>query len=609
LLVTTTQKLPRRAELPVEYTWDLTTIYPSAAAWEADVAQMEQVLAEVVSLQGTLADGPAALLKILAACDHVSMLLGRLSIYALCLLDIDSLDTHAQALAERADTLAAEAGAAVAFVEPEILELPDATITQWLKDEPALGIYRYALEELARQRRHICDAKIEALLASAEEVARAPGSIFTVLTEADLSFGTIADEAGSPLQLSVGRFIRCMDSQDRRVRRDAYEAFYGAFAALRNTFAATLAAQVRTHIFFARARGYDSCLHAALEPHDIPISVYTNLVATVDRHLDHLHRYVRLRKHMLGFNDQRVYDLFAPLVSEISVTIAYPEATRIIQAALAPLGPEYADALQRAFADRWIDVYENAGKASGAYTIDAHAITPRILINYHDRLADVFTLAHELGHAMHFWFARQAQPYSYGDPTAFAGEVAATLNEVLLAHYLIDTADDPLLRTYLVAQRLKEVHVSLYRQSMLAAFEFDIHQCAEAGGTLTTELLCEQYLDLMARYHGPAVALDDLIALEWARDPHLYRGFYIYQYATGTAAALALCEQILAEGPPAVARVLQFLRSGSSRPSIELLRDAGVDMTTPQPVEQAIKSFAALVDQLEALSYCCGQRG
>lgn len=417
-----------------------------------------------------------------------------------------------------------------------------------------------------------------------------------------MSFGPIEDESGKLTQLSWARYRRFMESKDRRVRRDAFKTLYQGYGALRNTFAATLSSEIRSHIFYARARNYDLCLHAALEPDDIPIEVFTNLVATIDRSLPRLHRYVGLSKRLLELDELHIYDLFAPLVPEIDVIMTYGQAKETVQSALAPLGPAYAATLQHIFRNRQINIYESIGKSTDACSYTAYTTEPFILLNYQDRLKDMFTLSHELGHAAHSSFTRQAQPYIYGSYTLFVAEIASILNEVLLTDYLVKTGSEPTLRKHLIAQQLKNIYTKLFRQTMFATFELDIHQRMEVGEVLTADRLCDLYRTLVARYHGPDVILDDDIGLEWTRIPHFYPGFYVYQYATGIAAALALAKQILAEGQPAVDRYLHFLRSGSSRSSIDLLRDAGVDMTKEDPILQSLDTFDTLLDELEVSS-------
>ncbi|MCS7288097.1 MAG: oligoendopeptidase F [Roseiflexus sp.] len=597
--MTDTQKVPRRDEIPEQYRWDLTTIYPDDAAWERDIAAIEQMLGDVSALQGHVARSADDLLKALRLRDQVSMRLWQIYVYANRRFDSDTTDPVGQALAERAGTLAAKVSAALAFIDPEILAAPEDQIRAWLKEHPDLAVYEYALDQLLRQRAHVRSAEIEAILAQFSDITRAPGEIYEVLTNADLSFPTIEDEQGQQVQLSHGRFLRFLRSPDRRVRRDAFVGYYSAFQGIRNTLGASLAAQVRTHVVNARIRNYASSLEAALLPNDIPVEVYHNLIATVSANLPRLHRYLRLRRRIMGLDELHFYDLYAPLVPEADIAVPYDEAERLVRAAFEPLGEEYGAAVAEAFRSRWIDVYENVGKRSGAYSDGAYTTAPFMLLNYQGRLNDVFTLAHELGHAMHSYFTRKTQPYIYGDYTIFVAEVASTLNEALLTDYLLKTHDDPKLRRYLIVEQLEDIRTTLFRQTMFAEFELDIHRRAEAGEPLTAELFSTIYRDLVARYHGSEVALDEQIALEWARIPHFYYNFYVYQYATGLSAALALHKRIVNEGRPAIERYLRFLRSGSSRPSIELLRDAGVDMLSSLPIQAAMDHFDALLDELD----------
>jgi oligoendopeptidase F len=600
--VTVTQTVPRRSELPAEYTWDLTLIYPDEHAWEADVARLESMLPAVAALQGQVGASAANLLRALQLQDEIGVLVSQLYVYASHRKDSDSTDPVGQALEERAGSLYARVSAALAFIEPEILAIPEATLAAWQRNEPGLAVYEYALQELNRRRAHIRSAEVEEVLAQLSDVTRAPGDTFDILTNADLAFPTIADESGQPVQLSHARYGRYMESKDRRVRRDAFKGLYSAFKGVRNTLATTLSAAVRSHVIDARIRNYPSALVAALEPRDIPIDVYHNLVQTINANLPRLHRYMGIRRRLMGLDELRVYDLYASLVPEIDVTVPYAEATATVSRAFAPLGAEYRAVIERAFGSRWIDVYENVGKRSGAYSGGAYSTPPFILLNYQDRLDDMFTLAHELGHSIHSYFTRAHQPPVYGHYTIFVAEVASTLNEALLTDYLLKTRDDPALRKYLVVQQLEDIRTTIFRQTMFAEFELDMHTRAEAGEALTADALSGRYYDLVARYHGPEVTLDEEIAWEWARIPHFYYNFYVYQYATGLSAALALSRQILTDGQPAVERYLRFLGSGASRSSIDLLRDAGVDMTTPEPIQAAMDRFEALLDELEALS-------
>ncbi len=600
-MTTATQKVPTRAEAPVEFTWDLSVVFPDVTAWEQELAAVEEQAGQLAALQGTTGQGPEHLLRVLTLRDEVARRLYALYIYASHRKDTDATDPVGQALQERAGSFAARVAAAMAFIEPEILSVPEATLDQWLRETPALQLYRYELEKLNRRRAHVRSAEVEHVLAQFSDITRAPYETFEMLIDSDLSFPSITDEQGNAVQLSHARYRRFIESPDRRVRRDAFKGYFGAFRPFRNTIATTLGAAIRTHVIEARMRNYASALEAALAPNEIPLEVYHNLIATVEANLDKNYRYMEVRKRLMGLDELRVYDLYAQPVPDVAITVPYPEATALMEAAFAPLGPEYAEALHQAFSSRWIDVYENVGKRSGAYSGGAYSTPPYILLNYQDQLDDAFTLAHELGHSMHSFFTRKSQPFVYGNYTIFVAEVASTLNEALLTDYLLKHRDDEALRRRLLVQQIEDIRRTIIRQTMFASFELMLHELVEAGEPLTSESLTARYYDLVAKYHGPTVALDDEIGFEWARIPHFYYNFYVYQYATGLSAALALSRQIISEGQPAVERYITFLRSGSSRPSIDLLRDAGVDMTTPAPVQAAMDTYGQLIDELGRL--------
>jgi len=600
--VTQAHNVPRRDEVPVEYTWNLGLMYADDDAWEREVAQLEAMIPEIAALQGAVGAGAGSLLRALKLRDDVGIRLYQIYRYASHRQDSDSTDPAGQALAERAGSLYAKIAAATAFIEPEILAIPEETIAAWLREEPELQLYDYALEELARQRAHVRSAEVEGILAQFYDVTRSTGEIFEILTNADISFPTIEDQSGQTVKLSHARYGRFMESRDRRVRRDAFKGMFGAFGGIRNTLGTTLAAEVRSHVVNARIRNYSSALEAALAPKNIPLDVYHNLIATINANLPRLHHYMRVRKQIMGLDELRIYDLYAPLVPEVDMTVPYGEATETVRAAFAPLGANYGEAVSKAFSSRWIDIYENVGKRSGAYSFGAYTTAPFVLMNYQDKLRDMFTLAHELGHSMHSYHTRRSQSYVYGHYSLFVAEVASTLNETLLTDHLLKTRDDPALRKELIVQQLEDIRTTIFRQTMFAEFELDLHTRVEAGEPLTADSISKSYHDIVARYQGPTVTLDEEIAYEWARIPHFYSGFYVYQYATGLSAALALSKQILEEGQPAVDRYLQFLSSGSSRSSIDMLRDAGVDMTTPQPIQAAMDTFEALLNELEALS-------
>ncbi|HEX6540307.1 MAG TPA: oligoendopeptidase F [Ktedonobacterales bacterium] len=596
------QTLPKRSDVKIEDTWELETIYPTNEAWEADFSRVSAMQPGLSELQGHLGESAQTLLEALKRRDAAGEILGRLFVYAYMRLHQDSTDNTYQAMADRVTTLANDINTATAHQTPEILAIPQERLEALLQEEPGLQVYRHAIEEITRERPHILSAEMEGLLAQAAEVGNAPERIYEMFSTADLKLPSVRDAEGNDVQLTQGNFVaHFLESRDRDVRRNAFEAMFTTYQSYRNTMAATLSAQVKRNIFFARARHYASALEASLEPHNIPVSVYDNLITTVNNNLPVLHRYLRLRKKLLGLSDLHMYDLYVPMVPEIEYKVTYQEAQQRIAEALAPLGDDYVSVVQRGFASRWIDVYENEGKRSGAYSWGSYGTNPFMLLNYQDTMDSMFTLAHEMGHSMHSHFTWQTQPYPYSSYTLFVAEVASTLNEALLTHALLQTTTDRALRMYIINHALETFRTTLYRQTLFAEFERDMHAKAEAGEALTPEALGGIFKRLNDTYYGPVVTVDDVIANEWGRIPHFYSSFYVYQYATGISASSALAHQILTEGQPAVDRYLRFLRSGSSDYSINLLRDAGVDLSTPAPVQEALDTFSHYLDDLEAL--------
>ncbi|MGE5334529.1 MAG: oligoendopeptidase F [Nitrososphaerota archaeon] len=596
------QTRPKRSDVKTGDTWELETIYPSNEAWEADFARVSAMQLGLGEMQGHLGDSAQNLLEAFVRRDAAGDILGRLFVYAYMRLHQDSTNNTYQAMADRVTTLANDINTATAYQTPEILAIPQERLDAFLQEEPRLQAYRHALDEITRERPHILSAEIEGLLAQAAEIGNAPERIYEMFSTADLKLPSVRDAEGNEVQLTQGNFVsHFLEGRDRSVRRNAFDAMFGAYQSYRNTMAALLGAQVKRNIFFARARHYDSSLHAALDPSNIPVSVYDNLITTVNNNLPVLHRYLRLRKKLLGLDDLHMYDLYVPMVPEIEYSVSFQEAQRQVAEALAPLGQEYVSVVQRGFASRWIDVYENEGKRSGAYSWGSFGTNPFMLLNYQDTMDSMFTLAHEMGHSMHSYFTWQTQPYHYSSYTLFVAEVASTLNEALLTHHLLRTTTDRALRMYIINHALETFRTTLYRQTLFAEFERDMHGQAEEGESLTPELLGTIFKRLNDTYYGPVVTVDDLIANEWARIPHFYSSFYVYQYATGISASSALAHQILTEGQPAVDRYLRFLRSGASDYSINLLRDAGVDLSTPAPVQEALNSFGRYLDDLEAL--------
>ena len=596
------QTRPKRSDVKTEDTWELETIYPTNEAWEADFTRVNAMQPGLSELQGRLGDSAQTLFEALKRRDAAGDILGRMFVYAYMRLHQDSTDNTYQAMADRVTTLANDINTATSYQTPEILAIPQERLDAFLQEEPGLQVYRHALDEITRERPHILSAEIEALLAQAAELGNAPERIYEMFSSADLTLPSVRDAEGNEVQLTQGNFVsHFLEGRDRDVRRNAFEAMFGAYQSYRNTIATMLGAQVKRNIFFARARRYDSSLQAALEPHNIPVSVYENLISTVNGNLPVLHRYLRLRKKLLGLDDLHMYDLYVPMVPDIEFKVTYPEAQRQIAQAFAPLGADYVSVVERSFSSRWVDVYENEGKRSGAYSWGSYGTNPFMLLNFHETMDGMFTLAHEMGHSMHSYFTWQTQPYPYSSYTLFVAEVASTLNEALLTHSLLQTTTDPALRMYIINHALETFRTTLYRQTLFAEFEHDIHAQAEAGEALTPESLGATFKRLNDTYYGPVVTVDELIANEWARIPHFYSSFYVYQYATGISASSALAHQILTEGQPAVDRYLRFLRSGSSAYSIDLLRDAGVDLSSPAPIQQALDSFGRYLDDLEAL--------
>ncbi len=598
----TAQQVPTRSEANATDTWDLTLMYADDATWERELGAVDTLISTLVAYQGQVGISADTVVATIQAREALMKTAHQLYIYAHCRYDSDSGDAAGQGLSARAQAMVAKAQAATAFVDPEVLAVAEATLREWIATHPVLSQYAYYLDVLLRNRSHTRSAEVEEVLAQMGEMAGAPSSIFGVLNNTDMEFGIIQDEEGNDVALSHGRYGKYLESNDRRVRKDTFHTFYKSFAAHRNTLAMTLSSGVRANVINARMRGYNSAVEAALAPNDIPVAVYHNLVTTVQANLPKIHRYMDIRKRMMHLDDLRIYDLYAPIHQGVELAVDYREGCELVAAALQPLGADYQTALSAAFESRWIDVYENKGKRSGAYSTGSYTTAPYILLNYQNRLDDVFTLAHELGHSMHSYYTRRAQPYHYGDYTIFVAEVASTLNEALLVNHLLKTRQDPALRRHLVVQQLEDIRRTLVRQTMFAEFELDMHTRSENDEPLTADGLTERYYDLAKRYHGPTVVLDDEIGLEWSRIPHFYYNFYVYQYSTGISAALALADKVQQGDAAAVTNYLSFLGGGSSKSSIDLLRGAGVDMASPAPVQAAMDHFDVLLDELEQLA-------
>lgn len=595
------QTLQKRQDIAKDYTWNLESIFASDEEWEHDFQTLQQSLPELEALKGTLSQSGQALANVLQKRDGMSLLLEKLYVYTSMRRDEDTTNGKYQAMADRAMQLVVRATTALSYIEPEILALPQETLDRFVQETPVLAIYKQQLADLNRKRGHIRSAEVEAVLAATGEVADAPDAIFSMIDNADLKLPTITDEVGREVDVTKGNYLTYIRSANRDVRKAAFEGMQGTFLKQRNTLAATLSAQVKTDLFYTRQHNYTSCRERALAANNIPVSVYDNLVETVHENIPLLNRYMQLRKRILGLDEMHMYDLYVPIVEETTDEMTYEQAHDTVIAALAPLGENYSSLLKGAFTHRWIDVYETPGKRGGAYSGGAYATQPFILLNFQNKRDSMYTLAHELGHSMHSYFTRTNQPYQYGDYTIFVAEVASTLNEELLTEHLLKNTRDKATRIALLNHSLEDFRGTLFRQTMFAEYEQTIHHLAETGESLTADVLSEQYMELNQRYYGAETIVDDLIGIEWGRIPHFYYNFYVYQYATGISAASALVQQILQEGQPAVERYLKFLSSGSSDYSIELLKKAGVDMTSPEPVRQAFQLFDSRLTQMEQL--------
>ncbi|MFI8576649.1 oligoendopeptidase F [Rossellomorea aquimaris] len=598
---TATKSLPGRKEVEDKLTWRLEDIFESDEAWEKEYKAIKELTGKAEEFKGTLGEGADQLYKAFAFQDEIMERMGRVYTYSHMRYDQDTTNSYYQGLDDRAKSLYTQLGSKFAYLVPEVLSIEESKLQGFLDEKEELKKYKHALEEINLQRPHVLSAEEEALLAQASEVFSAASNTFGMLNNADLEFPSIKDENGEEVDITHGRFIRFLESSDRRVREEAFKKVYETYGKFENTFASTLSGAVKKDNFVANVRHYDSARHAALSNNNIPEQVYDNLVDTVNKNLHLLQRYVKLRKKVLGLDEVHMYDLYTPLVKEVKMDISYDEAQNMILDGLKPLGEEYANVLKEGFDNRWVDVVENKGKRSGAYSSGAYGTNPYILMNWQDNVNNLFTLAHEFGHSVHSYYTRSAQPYTYGHYSIFVAEVASTCNEALLNDYLLNTIDDEKKRLYLLNHYLEGFRGTVFRQTMFAEFEHLIHKKAQEGEALTSEFLTKEYYELNKKYFGEDISIDEEIGLEWARIPHFYYNYYVYQYATGYSAATALCQQILEEGEPAVERYIDFLKAGSSDYPIEVLKKAGVDMTTSKPVEDACKVFEEKLNEMEEL--------
>lgn len=599
---TTVKKLPARNEISPEDTWRLEDIFPSDEDWDKEYNEVQKLIPNAGKYEGRLGESAETLYEALQFQDHILSRLGKLYTYAHMRYDQDTTNSFYQSLDDKIKNLYSEAASVLAYIVPELLAEDEAKIAGFLEEKTELQLYKHSLEEINLQRPHVLSAEQESLLAQASEVLGASSNTFGMLNNADLEFPSIKDENGEDVEITHGRFIRFLESDEQRVRHDAFKAVYETYGKFRNTFASTLSGNIKKDNFNAKIRNYESARHAALAANNIPESVYENLVNTINDNLHLLHRYVKLRKKVLGVEELHMYDLYTPLVKEVKMEIPYKEAKDLILKGLKPLGGDYLNILKEGFENRWVDVHENKGKRSGAYSSGTYGTNPYILMNWQDNVNNLFTLAHEFGHSVHSYYTRKYQPYPYGNYSIFVAEVASTCNEALLNDYLLKTIDDDKKRLYLLNHYLEGFRGTVFRQTMFAEFEHLIHKKAQNNEALTADSLTKEYYELNKKYFGEEdIVIDEEIGLEWSRIPHFYYNYYVYQYATGFSAATALSKQILQEGQPAVDRYIEFLKSGSSDYPIEVLKKAGVDMTSSKPIEDACKVFEEKLNEMESL--------
>ncbi|GGC77338.1 oligoendopeptidase F [Enterococcus wangshanyuanii] len=595
------KQLPERSTLPIEMTWDLTKVFKDDQAFDDAYQVLTKELQEVEKYKGTLDQGSTAFFNSIEMLLNVYRQIEVIYVYAHLKNDQDTANATYQALYARASSLFAQVSEAVAWFEPELLSLNDDLIWGYFAEKPELEIYRHFVENILNERPHILSAEQEALLAGASEIFGASSDTFSILNNADLKFPVIEDENGEKIQLTHGVYGQLMENIDRDVREKAFKALYSVYDQFQNTFAQTLSSHVKAHNYKAKVRNYPSARAAALSSNHIPESVYDTLLDVVNKHLPLLHRYVALRKRLLNLEELHMYDMYTPILGEASIKYSYEEAKEKALTALKPMGEEYLTVVKTAFNDRWIDVIENQGKRSGAYSSGAYDTAPYILMNWHDSLDQLYTLVHEMGHSVHSYFTRNNQPYVYGDYSIFLAEIASTTNENILTEHLLETETDPRIRAYVLNHYLDGFKGTIFRQTQFAEFEHFIHTEDAKGTPLTSEYLSEYYEQLNAKFYGPDVVKDPEIMLEWTRIPHFYYNYYVYQYATGFSAASALANKILGEEPRALENYLTYLKSGSSDYPIEVMKKAGVDMTKPQYIEDAMKVFEARLNELEKL--------
>jgi oligoendopeptidase F len=595
-----TNKIPARADVPEKDKWAIQDLFATDDDWRAALAKAKEFIPRITAFRGRLAESGAALLSFFRLDDEISLAFDALVHYAQRRSDEDTRVAAYQEMVSQVTRFAVEIQSAAAFETPELLAISDENMNRLYAEAPELELYRLNIDRIRRRREHVLSDKEEAILAAAGEMAASPDDIYSMLNDADLKFPDAVDKDGNKHPVTHGTFIPLMQSYDRVLRKSAFDSLYSVYGQFRNTSAATLSAQLKQLLFFANVRKYPSTLDAALDGNEVPTEIYRNLIDAVHRSFAPMYRYVALRKKLLGVDELHMYDLYVPVVDGVEMKFTFEEAKEIALKALAPLGEDYLNLLREGFANGWIDVYENEGKRSGAYSAGAR-VHPYVLLNFKGTLDDVFTLVHEMGHSIHSYLSNKTQPTAYQDYVIFVAEVASTCNEALLMEYLLSVTTDKKERAYLINHFLEQFRGTLYRQTMFAEFELAANEMTQRGEGTTAEALCAMYKKLNEQYFGPEMNVDEEISLEWARIPHFYYDYYVYQYATGYAAAIALSRRILREGEAAVKDYLGFLSGGCSADPITLLRGAGVDMASPKPIEDATKLFDEMISEMEKI--------
>ncbi|EOU1118985.1 oligoendopeptidase F [Clostridium perfringens] len=594
------KKLRRRDEIPKSDKWRIDKIYETPAKWNEELNKLKEEAPKLKDFEGKLGN-KEDLKAFLLLNEKLSRKLGKLYVYAHMRSHEDTSNPEMQSLVNKIDPYSAEFSSYTAYFVPEILSLKEGTIENFINEDKDLKQYKIYFEMILNEKPHILSKEVESVLASVSDCLGAPESIYSMLTNSDMTFGEIVDESGRKVELTEGNYISFIKSKDRKVREAAFKLLFGTYKKYENTLATSLSSSIKNFVFESKTRKYNSSLEASLKPNNIPVEVYYNALKTVDENMDALHRYVRIKKKLLNLEEIHMYDLYVPVIECKKEHLEYKDAISLVEEGLKPLGKEYLDIFNEGINEGWIDVYENKGKRSGAYSWGSYDTMPYVLLNYNYELNDASTLAHEMGHSIHSYYTRKTQPYIYGDYSLFCAEVASTTNEILLIHHLIEKETDKNKKLYLINQELEQIRTTVFRQLMFAEFELKTHEAIENGESLTSEVLCKMWKDINIKYFGEDMNVDEEISIEWARIPHFYSDFYVYQYATGYAAASSFANSILSKGEEAVEKYKGFLKAGGSMYPIDTLKMAGVDMTTSKPLKDTLDRFNELLDMLEEI--------